>query len=194
MYGCEIMAIEFRTAFIGFNKDDVLNYIRLKDSEIRTVSDDFKNTVASLEKELSNLKAQQTSALAKIEELTEQNLKLKEKADEFDRKSAEIDSVSNKIGKLYMVSKSYAKDMASNAKENSKITAEQTEQNLKNIEIAQASLKEVAESILSASHSFVERLDTLQEHLSSAKSKVSENEHTVSKISDDFAEIYAKLG
>ncbi|MEE0927977.1 MAG: hypothetical protein UIG59_02190, partial [Acutalibacteraceae bacterium] len=53
---------------------------------------------------------------------------------------------------------------------------------------------EVAEGILSASQSFVTRLDGLQNSLSDIKNRVNKNTDDSSVISEEFAELYAKLG
>ena len=74
------------------------------------------------------------------------------------------------------------------------MVSNQTDKSLENLEITQASLKEIAEDILTASQSFVDKLDALQDSLTATKIKVSENKAATNVISDEFAELYAKLG
>ena len=54
--------------------------------------------------------------------------------------------------------------------------------------------EEETEDILAASQSFVEKLDALQDSLTATKIKVSENKAASNVISDEFADLYAKLG
>ncbi len=188
------MAIEFRNSLIGFNKDDVLSYVHMKDSELKALSNSLGNRIDELQKQLDALKEEHLSALGTIGSLTRENDVLKIKVSEYDQKVEEIDAVSAKIGKLYLVSKSTAKTIVDKAEESSEAVTTQTEKNLSSIEDTQASLKEIAESILSASQSFVSRLDELQNSLTDVKSKVGNNSSDSMKISEEFAELYAKLG
>ena len=49
------MAIEFRTGFLGFNKDDVLNYVHLKDRELKVLSSELNAKIKELEERLEVL-------------------------------------------------------------------------------------------------------------------------------------------
>ncbi len=188
------MAIEFRNSLLGFNKDDVLSYVHMKDSEFKALSNMLNDRIDELQKQLASLKEEHLSALGTIGSLTHENDVLKIKVNEYDRKVEEIDSVSAKIGKLYLVSKSTAKTIVDKAEESSEAVSSQTEKSLNSIEDTQASLKEIAESILSASQSFVSRLDELQTSLADVKSRVGANTSDSTRISEEFAELYAKLG
>ncbi len=188
------LAIEFRTGFLGFNKDDVLNYVHLKDRELKALSSELKTKIAELEARLERLKEEHLSDVSTIEKLSKENVELNIKAAEYDRKTAEIDAMSANIGKLYLVSKSTAKTIVANAEESSKAVEAQTEKSIENIETTQASLKDLAEEILSASQSFVSRIGEFNRSLESAKTKVGENKNNSATVSEEFAELYAKLG
>ena len=190
----EIVAIEFRNGLFGFNKTDVLNYVHKKDAEFKELSSTLNGEIKTLKTDLKELRAEHDNALAVIASITAEKEALKAKVEEYDRKSREIDDLSAKIGKLYLVSKSSAKNIVSKAEENSNMITAETDKNLANLETTQASLKEIAEEILTASQSFVDKLDALQGSLTAAKFKVSENKAASEVISDEFAEIYAKLG
>lgn len=188
------MAIEFRNALLGFNKNDVLEYVAQKDKELKRLSVTLNSRIDKLSQELEVLKNEHQSSLSTIGNLTIENDNLKACIAEYEKKIDEIEDIGNKIGKLYLVSKASAKDIVDRAQENSTIVEEQTDKSLANIESTQTDLKEIAEGILSASQNFVERLDSLQNSLDKAKSQISENKDSSSQISDDFAELYAKLG
>ena len=187
------MAIEFRTGFLGFNKDDVLNYVHLKDRELKVLSSELNAKIKELEERLEVLKKEHLSDISIIDKLTKENSKLNIKVAEYDSKTAEIDAMSAKIGKLYLVSRSTAKTVVDEAQANAQIAEAQAEKSLQNIESTQASLKELAEEILSASQGFVSRIGEFNRSLEDAKSKVDENKSNSSAISEEFAELYAKL-
>ena len=102
--------------------------------------------------------------------------------------------MSTNIGKLYLVSKATAKSIVNKSEESSAVIALQNEKQLENIADTQSSLKDIAEGILSASQNFVSKLDELQSSLNNVKSKVSSNNTENAKVSEEFAELYAKLG
>ena len=187
------MAIEFRTGFLGFNKDDVLNYVHLKDRELKLLSSELGAKIKELEERLEALKKEHLSDLETIERLSKTNAELNIKVAEYDSKSAEIDAMSAKIGKLYLVSRSTAKTVVDEAQSSAQILDAQTDKSLQNIESAQASLKELADEILSASQGFVSRIGEFNRTLEDAKSKVDENKSNSSAVSEEFAELYAKL-
>lgn len=187
------MAIEFRTGFLGFNKDDVLNYVHLKDRELKVLSSELNAKIKELEERLEVLKKEHLSDISIIDKLTKENSELNIKVAEYDSKTAEIDAMSTKIGKLYLVSRSTAKTVVDEAQANAQIAEAQTEKSLQNIESTQASLKELAEEILSASQGFVSRIGEFNRSLEDAKSKVDDNKSNSSAISEEFAELYAKL-
>lgn len=187
------MAIEFRTGFLGFNKDDVLNYVHLKDRELKVLSSELNAKIKELEERLEVLKNEHLSDISIIDKLTKENSELNIKVAEYDSKTAEIDAMSAKIGKLYLVSRSTAKTVVDEAQANAQIAEAQAEKSLQNIESTQASLKELAEEILSASQGFVSRIGEFNRSLEDAKSKVDENKSNSSAISEEFAELYAKL-
>ncbi len=187
------MAIELRNSLFGFNKEDVLNYIHMKDREIKALAAELNAKNEDLSKQLEALKAEHLSALSTIGSLTHENDILKAKAEEYDRKREDIDDMGAKIGKLYLVSKSTAKTIVEKAEESSAAVTAQTEINLENIEVAQSSLKDVAESILSVSEDFTNRINGLQSILVDIKNRVNKNTGDSSAVSEEFAELYAKL-
>ncbi len=192
--GSEKMSIEFRNALFGFNKNDVLEYVSLKDKELKRLSVTLNTKISELQKQLDALKEEHIESLKTIGNLTAQNDDLKETVAEYEQKADEIEDLGNKIGKLYLVSKASAKNIVDRAEESSSLVAEQTDKSLENLEVTQSNLKEIAENILSASQNFVDKLDSLQESLNSTKEQICENKEESSQISDDFAELYAKLG
>ncbi len=187
------MAVEFRTSFLGFNRDDVFEYVHKKDAEMKILSASLNEKITALNEELSSLKNDFNEALKNNVELSSENSRLSEELNAFREKAEEIESLSRKIGRLYMVSKSSAKSIVDRAEENADIINEQTRLRLSNIEQTEDSLRDITKQIVSASQKFVDDLNSLDSSLAKAKAVVSGKESERVKISEDFAEIYEKL-
>ena len=188
------MAVEFRTGFLGFNKDDVLNYVHKKDYELKALSKELNTQIDGLKAELDALKTEYNDALVTVATLSFENSELKTKVAEFEAKAAEIEALSEKIGKLYLVSKTTANTIVKKAQENSELVARQTAEQIESLEAGKQSLKEITENILTASQGFVNNLETINESLDNTKSAISKNEEEKIEVSEEFAELYAKLG
>ncbi len=188
------MSVEFRNAFIGFNKDDVLSYVHKKDSELKALSSSADAKIGALEASLSKLTEEYKDALAVVATLSAESSALKEKVAEYEKQADELKALSEKVGKLYLVSRSTAETIVANAEESSALIEKQNADSLEGITSTQNSLKEVAENVLSASKEFVKRLDTLNSSLEQAKATVDGNSRSTAVISEEFAELYAKLG
>lgn len=187
------MAVEFRTSFLGFNRDDVLNYVHKKDAETKVLVASLNNKIKALEEELSSIKADLSKALKSNAELIAQNEELTSSLNDYKAKEQEIESLSRKIGKLYLVSKSSAKSIVDRAEETASIINEQAEIRLKNITETEDSLHEITKQIVSASEKYVFELGKIENSLAEAKVKVSERDAERVRISEEFADIYEKL-
>lgn len=187
------MAVEFRTSFLGFNRDDVLNYVHKKDAETKVLVASFKDKIQALEKELSALKADFSEAVKNNSELSQKNEELTSALNVYKEKEAEIESLGRKIGKLYLVSKSSAKSIVDRAEENAAVINEQAEMRLKNITETEDSLHEITKQIVSASEKYVSELGAIETSLAEAKMKISERDAERVRISEEFAEIYEQL-
>ena len=161
---------------------------------MKLLSDELGLKISALEEKLSQLQDEHEFTLKTVATLSMENDKLKVIAKEYEERSEEINMLSANVGKLYLMSRTTAKTMVDNAEENSELASKQTAMHLENISDTQDSLKEVAQSILAASQAFVEKLDTLNTSLEAAKTKVRENNEESVHISEEFAELYSKLG
>lgn len=187
------MAVEFRTSFFGFNRDDVFEYVHKKDAEMKVLSASMNDKIKALEAELASLKADFNEAVKNNSELSGENSRLAAELDEFKAKADEIESLGRKIGKLYLVSKSSAKSIVDRAEENADIINEQAKIRLQNIEETEESLHTITRQIVSASEKYVSDLSSLSASLADAKEKVSEKDAERIRISEEFSEIYEKL-
>lgn len=187
------MAIQFRSGFFGFNRDDVFDYIRKKDAEIKTLSASFREKNKTLEEEISRLRAEFNEAVKNNAELSAENSRLNEELSALRAKAEETEALSRKIGRLYLVSKSSAKSIVERAEENAEAITEQAGIHLQNIEKAEQSLHDIAKRIVTASDSYVSELNSITESFNEVKVKVSERDAERVRISEEFSEIYEKL-
>ena len=187
------MSIIFRNSFIGFNKDDVLDYVHKKDAELNSLSKNLNATISELEDEIKALNNELEALNNSYNQTVKENMDLRVKLNEFEEKTAEIENLSTKIGKLYLVSRSSAKTIGEKAEENSAVINSQVEENLSNIENANTVVNDITHKILSACESFASELSYLNTSLEEAKTKVTGNTEKTVKISAEFAEIYEKL-
>ena len=84
------MAIEFRNSLIGFNKDDVLSYVHMKDQEFKNLSSSMNARIDELQNQLDSLKKEHLSALGTIGSLTHENDLLKIKVEETEKQIYKI--------------------------------------------------------------------------------------------------------
>ncbi len=187
------MSVVFRNSIIGFNKDDVLDYVHKKDTELNSLSKTLNDTIAKLKNEVSGLKSEIDTLTNSYNQTIKENMDLRVKLNAFEEKAAEIENISTKIGKLYLVSKSSAKSIVEKAEENSEIIKAQVEGNLSNIESTNVAVNDITLKIISACEAFATELSALNNSLEQAKSKVSDNNTKTVKISEEFTEIYEKL-
>lgn len=188
------MAVEFRSAVFGFNRNDVLEYIHKKDAEMKIHSASLKDKIKALEEELASVKADLNTANKENAGLSKDNLELRAHLDEYKAREDEIESLSRKIGKLYLVSKSSAKSIVDRAEENAEIITEQANIRLANIEKTEVSLHEITKQIVSASEKYVKELNLIETSLIEAKEIISEKNAERVRISEEFSDIYEKLG
>lgn len=187
------MAIEFRTGFFGFNREDVLGYVQKKDAQIKELTADFQEEIDDLSTKLAELGQAFREVSEQNTALNEENRVMREKLTVLEGKEEEIDRMSAKIGKLYLVSQSSAKSIVDKAEENARLAAEETERNLDNIEATQAQIGAITGQIVAASKNFVAELDDLNRSLASAKRKVAENTDETVRISEEFSDVYERL-
>lgn len=193
-FGSDIMAVEFRTGFLGFNKDDVLSYVHKKDFELKNLSNELNAQIEQLKKQLASLNEEHKDALLTVAAISAENDALKARAQEVENKAEELENIGSKIGKLYLMSKATAETIVKSAEENASVAEQQTDAHIKNIESTQETLKEIVAKVLASSEEFVSGLETLNHSLNDAKIRIDENNELAEGVSEEFAELYSKLG
>ncbi len=170
------MAIGFRKSLFGFNQNDVIDYIEKTHKKFKMKADELTNKLEQAKKD--------------YEALTNEKNEISQKLNEFTKKADEIEMLSEKIGKLYLVSQSNAQAIISNAKENSAKSQMEVDRNLTAIEEAHISLNELRESIIKTSDNFIKEVDALLSSLATTREQITENVKESNDAFQNFEEAY----
>ncbi|MEE1073867.1 MAG: hypothetical protein U0K93_00145 [Acutalibacteraceae bacterium] len=155
------MAIGFRKSLFGFNQNDVVDYIEKTHIKFKTKTDELNNKLEEAKRDYDNL--------------TKEKDEINNKLNEFIKKADEIEMLSEKIGKLYLVSQSNAQAIMTNAEENKEKAQQEVTKNLSAIDEAHVSLNELRTSIISTSENFIKEVDTLLSSLATTRDQINEN-------------------
>lgn len=156
------MAVKgFRKSFLGFNKEDVLNYI---------ASEDKKNV--SIIKSLNG----------EIKDLTERNLSLdkqidslNEKLNQYKEKEEEINRLAESIGALYIIAKNNAELILDNASKSKDAATAEIEKNLEILNAAQENYLNIKTEVLKATNSFSDNLDSALDSIKTTEDEIKNN-------------------
>lgn len=162
------MSVGFRKSMFGFNREDVLAYINKLHNNFSKKEDALKEEIKKHDDLISELEAKQKA-------LQEEKAILEQKVDEYNKKSAEMERLSENIGKLYMVAQSNAKTIMDNAEENSRISNAEIEKNVYAIEQTQSALDELRLAINKTAENFTTELNGLMNSLTQAKAKITDS-------------------
>ena len=180
------MSVGFRKSFLGFNCDDVIEYIQnshkkfsQKEAELNQKIDSLDDTIANINTQLEEVK----SAKAAVE------AQLKEYTDKYD----EIERLSQNIGKLYLVAQANAKSIMQNSAENRDITNREVEKNLHSIDNAHEQLAALKAEIMQTSNDFVAKVDSLVTSLSTAREQVNQKNIDNRELAEQFENLFENI-
>lgn len=180
------MALGFRKSLFGYNQDDVTDYIQrqaVKNTQIQT---ELNTKIKQNEASIKALTEQLNDANTKNSELTE--------SIEFYReKYEEVKTLSDNIGKLYLVAQTNAKAIM-NAAEQAKDAAQG--EITKNIDVLNATgetLGALKAKMLEMCNSFVGDIENLSAELDDAKKVIETSSATQQENSENFEKLYSSL-
>lgn len=174
------MAIGFRKSLFGYNQDDVIEYIKKLHNNFKDKEQNFKDDISALEEKINAL-------VENEEKLNQENCELNAKLDEFNAKKAEMERLSENIGKLYLVANTNAKTIMSNAEESSKLAEIEINKNVSAIEETHVALNGLRDSVNETAKSFNDEISALIESLENTKCKISNSALESENASNEFA-------
>ena len=184
--GAEKMAIGFRKSLFGFNTADVVDYI----DKMHTA---FQDKQTLLNKELESLNGELSLSKENYDLLLKEKDEIAARLNEFEEKYAEIQRLSEVIGKLYLVAQANAKAIIERTSENSRITNEEITKNLIAIDEAQSSLSSLKEQLNKTSDGFLNEIDSLLSSLKDVKNQVEENCQSAKLNEEEFEAVFESL-
>jgi len=179
--------VGFRREVLGFNRNDVIEYIRKTQQETSKREKDLVETLDKLNIRNAELidelkKIPELEAKLKISEATIK--KMAEEAIGLEEKKAELDSISNDIAKMYLVSKSNAESIRISSRESSELAFYEIKQTLEAIERIQEKLNSLKAQVTGAANAYSREIDILTSSLSGAKEKID----TISQKADEITQ------
>ncbi len=180
------MAFGFRKSLFGYNQEDVAEYLNkqsIKHAEVRT---DLNGKIKAKEEEISSLNEKLNSVISEKENLEKDIVFYREKYEE-------VKTLSDNIGKLYLVAQTNAKAIMSAANEAKSATDTEIEQNINAINEANSALNSVKEKINDLCRNFTSDVEKLNETLENTKSIIEKSTETQEERAENFEKVYANL-
>lgn len=180
------MSAGFRKSFLGFNCDDVINYIEASQAK-------FTRREAELNSKISELEAQHLETLSQIEAINAQKALVESELATYKAKCDEIEHLSESIGKLYLVSQTSAKNIINNSVESSKLANEEIFKNIDSIDTAHGALLEIRAQIEETTRNFINKVDYLSSSLEATKGALVERGIDSDKQLEEFNAVFNKI-
>lgn len=171
----------FRKSFMGFNREDVTNYIEALVKKYKSGENELLARIENLNIDLK--------------EASDRAAALQETVNEFERKREEIEKLSESIGKLYLVSQANAEAIIRNAKQSSSVAGEEVRRNIAGIEDTHQRLEVLRADVMDAAKRFNDEFMHLAASLNDTKATLSmlesateDNSETLEALMDECAE------
>lgn len=177
--------VGFRRELLGFNREDVIEYIKKmqkvsssKETELVDTIDKLNLRNAELIDELKRIP--ELEASLKLSEATVQKLSLE--AAELRNKQAEVEKISQDIAKMYLVAKSNAEAIQQSTKESSELAFYEINRTMSVLEEMQSKLFGIKSEISEASERYTKDLESITESFDSAKRTIENITEKVNEV------------
>lgn len=180
------MALGFRKSLFGYNQEDVAEYINrqaVKNTEIQTELNAKLKSNAEQIKELNE----------KLEKLSSENSELNEKLEFYREKYEEVKTLSDNIGKLYLVAQTNAKAIMSAADDAKNATNSEIEQNMAVINSTNEMLNSLKAKVTEMCDSFTADVDKLNSTLLDTKAVIESSSCEQRENAENFDKLYSSL-
>lgn len=180
------MALGFRKSIFGFNQEDVTDYIQrqaVKNTQIQT---ELNTKIKQNEDSIKALTEQLNSVNAK-------NAELLNSLEYYKEKYEEVKTLSDNIGKLYLVAQTNAKAIM-NAAEQAKGAADcEIEKNISVLNATNETLNSLKAKVKEMCETFENSVDSLTTELIDTKSVIEASANTQEQNSENFEKLYTSL-
>ena len=176
----------FRKSFLGFNCDDVINYIQAAQAKFNRRETELNDEIALCQDKLSK-------AQCDIDKLNEEKDTLLAELNSFKSRCDEIEQLSISIGKLYLVSQNSAKNIINNSVESSRRASEEILKNMESIEDAHVALAEIKSRIKNTTENFMSDVENLCSSLEDTKRVLAERNENSNLQLEEFTAMFNKI-
>ncbi len=176
----------FRKSFLGFNCDDVINYIQSAQAKFNRRETELNDEIALCQDKL-------TRAQSDIEKLNSEKQTLMAELDSFKSRCDEIEQLSVSIGKLYLVSQNSAKNIINNSVESSRRANEEIIKNMESIEDAHTALADIKAKIKNTTETFMADVENLCSSLEDTKRVLEERNENSNLQLEEFTAMFNKI-
>lgn len=180
------MALGFRKSLFGYNTEDVAEYIHKSSIEHKDVVTALNTNIKNMESDIFQLKST-------IDTLNIEKDELNEKLAFYISKYEEVKSLSENIGKLYLVAQTNAKSIMASANSAKEATREQIDENIKTIDAATISLSEVRERFNSLNDEFNASVSQLAVSLDEIKAMVLNSDEIAENSNKEFSQVFRQI-
>ncbi len=180
------MALGFRKSLFGYNCEDVAEYIT-------KAATDNKQAVSALKEKLKTEAQQNTELNQRINSLNDDLAKTAESLDFYKAKYEEIKTLSDNIGKLYLVAQTNARAIITAADDASGNSKAELERNISVLDKTEAALLETKEKLNTLNEEFTARVTALSSELESIKRLSSKADSVKQESLKSFENAYKKI-
>ena len=176
----------FRKSLFGYNQEDVAEYINrqaVKNTEIQT---ELNAKIKANAEQINEL-------TEKLEKLNTENAELNEKIAFYREKYEEVKTLSDNIGKLYLVAQTNAKAIMSAADQAKNATDNEIEQNIAVIDSTNEMLNTLKAKVAEVCDNFKSDVDKLNSTLLDAKATIEGSAIEHKESLESFDKLYASL-
>ena len=180
------MALGFRKSLFGYNCEDVSEFLHKSENS-------HKQAIASLNASIEEIKDKLASANADIEMLVKDKNELQNQLDFYKSKYEEVKTLSENIGKLYLVAQTNAKSIIDTADKARAASIEEIQENISLLNNTNASLSEIKQSVIAMSENFINEIEKLTESLDEIKKIATAAEENGNAKVENFEKVFNNL-
>lgn len=180
------MALGFRKSLFGYNCEDVANFIHKNENT-------HKQAISALNKNIEAIENKLDAVNEEKDALISQNNDLQNQLDFYKSKYEEVKTLSENIGKLYLVAQTNAKSIIETADKARVASVNEIEENIALLNNTNASLSEIKANVVAMSENFVAEIEKLTASLEEIKKIAKAADENGDAKVDNFEKIFNNI-
>ena len=180
------MALGFRKSIFGYNCEEVSEYIHKTDAA-------HKQTISALNEKIKGIEDELYETHENVEKLNRNIEETTQSLNYYKAKYEEVKTLSENIGKLYLVAQTNAKAVIAAADKARAASEEEINENIAVITNTNEALNDIKSQILSMSDTFVKEINQLTTSLEQIKAAASSASKSADVKINNFEQIYHNI-